>query len=330
VKPFQALFRNFPAFSRALVIAVGISGLVWLSLWLLYRDARPSIFLLGDSCIGNYRLHPGHRFQEMLESADPSYRVENWAEPGACPLDFLLQYEKGCLIAGKPRRVVIAMTPDKFLKDGGVHRFDEDGVNLRWIPFSKSGMLIWNSLSPRERNVAVVQKISLFGYTILDLSRALWIRYVQWPWERRSLKCAGRSRKQRVREFTTALGKQLETLEIGSDQEFDSLPKARDADILIRALQSEGIQTIVLVLPYGNSALIESTYSPLALAKRDSTVVRMRDWLEERHVDYLDFNAPEHRVGFPDSQWDDNAHIKLPGPFHYMTRQVVQHLAVLR
>jgi len=323
----RAFYRRFPAISWAVLLALGASGLTWLCLWLSYRDARPGIFLVGDSCIGNYRLRPGHRFQDLLEQADPSHRVENWAEPGACPLDFLLQYEKGCQIAGKPQRVVIAMTPDKFLKDGGAHRFDEDGVNLRWIPFGSRGSLIWNSLTLRERNVAVVQKLSTFFYAYLDLGRALWIRYAQWPWERRAMNRGWHCRKQRIRQHTVDLGKQLETIDIGTDAHFDSLPKAKDADLLIRVLRQECVQTLVIVLPYGNPTLIESAYSPLALAKRDSTVVRMRSWLEERHVDYLDFNAPEHRVGFPDPQWDDNAHIKLPGPFQYMTRQVVQHYA---
>ena len=55
-----------------------------------FRDARPGIFLLGDSFIGNYRFDPGQRLQDQLESRNPGDRVENWGEPGASPGDFYL------------------------------------------------------------------------------------------------------------------------------------------------------------------------------------------------------------------------------------------------
>lgn len=184
--------------------------------------------------------------------------MENWAEPGACPLDFLLQYENGCQVAGKPQRVVIAMTPDKFLKDGGAHRFDEDGVNLRWIPLGERSSLIWISLTPRERNVAVVQRLGAFFYANLDLGRALWIRYVQWSWERYAMNRGRHCRKQRIWQHAVDLGKQLETIDIGTNAHFDSLPKAKDADLLILALRQNGVQALGIVLPYGNPTLIES------------------------------------------------------------------------
>lgn len=292
-----------------------------------FHDKRPTLFLLGDSGIGNYRLDPGQRFQDFLEGMSPGTKVENWAEPGATPLDFLLQYSRGSLVSGKPQSVVVAFSPDKFLDEDGLHRFDEGGQNLRWIPWNATGWKLFTRLSPKERNVAIVQQASVPFYAVADLGKSLWIRYVQWPWERSRMRTATLERRKKIEAKSIECGKARDTLKIVDERGYAQLPLARDAEFLLTSLREQGIETRVILLPIGNPGLIHKTYSAHAQANHDTLTVRMRHWLDGLGQEYVDFNSPEEMAHFPDSAWDDMSHLKSPAAFAYMSRRVHKSLA---
>jgi hypothetical protein len=324
---FRSIMRDYPAFVRTITVLLGINLVLWIGLRIFFHDGRPSLFLLGDSCIGNYRMAPGERMQDMLQKMVPGMQVENWAEPGSSPLDFLLQISKGSLICPPPSCVVIAMAPDKLLGVGRAHRMDEDGADLRWIPLDRTGVRIWSTLTPRERSVAVVQKASLFLYGFSDAIRAAWIRYWKWPHERRDMCHASPKRREKIEKHARELGKSLDTAKIGSDADYAALVKSQDAKLLLDILREKGIATLVIVHPYGDPALLQRNFSPLALAKRDTINQRMHNWLVAQRVPFIDCNAPKRLSNFPDSVWDDNAHLKAPQAFHYLSEQTYLWLA---
>lgn len=324
---FRSAFKNFPAFSRAALIAFSASLILLLALRIGGRDKRPGIFLLGDSCIGNYRLDPGGRMQDFLARLEPDMRVENLAEPGATPLDFFLQWSRGALVSGAPYAVVIAFEPGKFLDVTCPHRLDADGVNLRWIPWNRAGLELYRTLSPREKNVALVQEASLPFFALADAGRALWIRYVQWPWERSHMRTASADRRKRIEAKAAELGRNQEANPVPDEQAFEALPRARDAAFLIRSLREAGIETRVLLLPFGNPGLFQRTCSAKLLAKHDTLDVRMRHWLERKGVAYVDFNAPAERAHFPEPVWDDAMHLKDSAAFAYMALRAHESFA---
>lgn len=320
--PLKWIFRAFPAASRAMLIGLGVTLALLVGLRIAYRDYRPSLFLLGDSGIGNYRFDPGQRLQDALGRLDPARRVLNWAEPGGTPLDYYLQWRRGALVAGKPRIVVVAMEHVKFMDQACPHRFDEDGVNLRWIPWNRSGLELFRSLNAHERNVALVQQASVPLYAAADLGRLLWIRYVQWPKERSRMRKAGPERRAKIEAKAVELGRAWDTIPVPDDAQFAALARAKDGEFLLRSLREAGIETRVLLLPYGNPTLIRKTWAPAAARKLDTMAVRMRHWLEVRGIAYVDLNVPEELWKFPDSVWDDMAHIKDPSAFAYMAERI--------
>ncbi len=318
----KTFFQNFPAASRALLLAMSVSLLVWIGLYWHFHENKPTIFVLGDSGIGNYRLDPGDRFQDILEKMNPGISVNNWAQPGATPMDFLLQYTRGKLLAGKPQRVVIAFSPDKFLEDAIPHRFDDDGANLRYIPWNQTGWELFTRLSLKEKNAAIVGQSSLFFYAATDLGKALWIRYVQWPWERSQMRTATCERRKRIERKSLECGRELDTLKMVDDKAYEELPLAEDAEFLLTVLKSEGVETHVILLPISNPHLIHKTYSLRAQANQDTLTVRMRHWLENLGQPYVDFNAPQEITHFPDSTWDDMTHLKSPLVFAHMSQRL--------
>jgi hypothetical protein len=90
----------------------------------------------------------------------------------------------------------------------------------------------------------------------------------------------------------------------------------------LRSLREAGIETRVLLLPFGNPALLRKTWSPEGIAKLDTMTQRMRHWLEAQGVEYIDMNAPGEADRFPDAVWDDLAHIKDPGAFAYLAERI--------
>jgi hypothetical protein len=321
------LFRTFPAASRAFAAAAALSLAVFVAARIHFRDARPLIFLVGDSGIGNYRLLPGERLEDALERKAPGARVINWAEPGATPLDFYLQYARGTLLAGRPKAVVIALEPAKFLSHACPHRLDDDGANLRWIPWSRAGLSLWTKLSPHERNVALVQQAGRPFFAAADAVQALWERYVQWPDERRRMLAGNVERRKRIERKSCERARGDEAAEIPDDGGFARLPLAQDARFLLEALRADGVETRVMLMPYGNPDLIRKTCSPAVLAKHDTVVVRMHRWLEAQAVAYLDFNSAADSAHFAGSAYDDLDHMKDPAAFAYMADRLRHSLA---
>ncbi len=326
MRVFRSILRDYPAFTRMIAILLSLNLVTLLAVRLFLRDGRPDLYLLGDSCIGNYRMDPGTRLQDFLQRMEPNLCVHNWAEPGSSPLDFLLLVCKGKLISDQPYKVIITMAPDK-LMGGPENRLDEDGANLRWISFDRIGLQIWQALTPRERNVAVVQKTSLFLYGFTDLGRALWISYWQWPHERHAMRHASHHRREKIKRKVEEIGKTLETTPIGSDADFASQIRAHDAKLLLDVLRDDGIEPLVIVHPYGNPFLLAHFFSPRALAKRDSIDLRLCDWLSNQHVSYLNLDSPKELRNFPDSVWDDNAHMKAAQVFYYLSQRIAGWLS---
>lgn len=326
MKLLHSALRTFPAATRAVAIGLSLSLTVLIGTHFRFHDPRPKTFLLGDSCIGNYRLEPGQRMQDDLERIEPGMHVENLAEPGATPLDFFLQWSRGSLLAGNPYAAVIAFEPGKFLNEICPHRFDEDGVNLRWLPWNKYGWELFQALSPRERNVAIVQQASLPFYALADVLRSVWIQFVQWPWERSNMRTASVERAKRITAKSIELGRGEETYVVPDERAFAELPHAKEAAFLFRSLRQAGIETRVVLLPFGNPDLIRKTWSRNVVCKHDTILVRMRHWLETMGVAYLDFNAPAELAHFPESVWDDAAHLKDPAAFVYIAQRVHESL----
>lgn len=147
---FKAALSAFPAGTRVALCALTISMLLFIALRAGFRDVRPAVFLLGDSFVGNYRLEPGERMEDLLGQVDPGLHVENWAEPGATPLDFFLQFSRGSLVAGRPQTAVVGLSPS-LLRPLQLTR-TRPGRRSRSVPFVEPGC------EPFGRARAVMQR----------------------------------------------------------------------------------------------------------------------------------------------------------------------------
>jgi hypothetical protein len=327
MRPIQWLFRTFPAASRAIAIGLSATLILFVGLRIRFLDSRPALFLIGDSAIGNYRFDPGHRLQDELSRLDPGTRVANWAEPGATPLDYFLQWHLGALATGKPSTVVVAFEPDKFLPEICHHRLDEDGRNLRWIPWDRSGWELFRILTPHERNVAVVQQISTLFFGIADWGRYLWIQHIQWPKERSRMRAATPERRKKIEAAAGKLGRGYDSIPIPDAAKFAALPLSRDAALLMRSLKRSGIEARAVLLPYGNPDLMRKTWPSTTGPKLDSILSLTRNWLDAQGIAFVDLNSAADMAHFPDSVWDDLAHFKDPAAFTYMAQRIHESLA---
>lgn len=323
----KSFFHAFPALSRALAIALGSSIVLLLVLRIWLDDRRPKVWLLGDSCIGNYRILPGERLEDALGSLLPGLAVMNWAEPGARPYDLWLQDCKGRLVAGKPSAIVVAISPDKFYGDS-LDRFDEGGANLRWLPWNHDGLRLLERLEPAEFDGAMAEQLDVLGYASADLLRALWLRHVQWPWERQRMLSASPERARRIEAKTRELGTGLESMDPGDDASFAGMPRTRDMEQVLGFWKAEGIPVLVVLHPYANPHLLARTWSPTALARRDSVTALMLRWLQRQPVKVLDLNRPDRIAAFPDSSWDDHAHLKDPKVFRHLAEQIASRIEI--
>lgn len=325
MRSLKSFFHAFPALSRALAIALGssLALLIGLRIWL--DDARPKVWLLGDSCIGNYRPRPGERLEDALGSRLPDTKVRSWAEPGARPYDLWLQDRKGRLLAGKPSAIVVAFSPDKFYGDS-LDRFDEGGANLRWLPWDRDGLRLLERLDASEFDAAVAEQFDVLGFAVADAARALWLRHVQWPWERRRMLEASPDRARRIEEKTRQLGKGVEAMEPGDDASFASMPRTRDMEQVLGFWKAEAIPVLVILHPYANPQLLARTWSTKALDRRDCVNALMHRWLERQPIKVIDLNEPERLASFPDSTWDDHSHLKAPSSFRHLAELIAARL----
>ena len=204
-------------------------------------------------------------------------------------------------------------------------------MNLRWIPWDRAGWDFFWHLTPHERNVALVQQAGLPFFAAADVGRALWIRFVQWPWERARMRAAPSERRQQIEQFAVRNGHALEATTIRDDAGFAAQPRARQAREMFEALRKDNVRTLVLVLPYGNPDLLRRTHSTRALTQRDTLIERMRTWLERQGIAYIDFNTPQELAHFPDAVWDDHCHLKSPVAVAYIAGRIdgaLRHRAV--
>ena len=324
----RAVFRTYPAISRTLAILVAINLVTWACIRIAFCDNRPRLYMLGDSCIRSYHMAPGTRMEDLLQGMLPGMLVENWAESGTSPLDFLLQLNKGALLCAPPTYVVVVMAPDKMLGLGSPLRVHN--ADLRWLPLDRTGLQIWKTLSPQERNNAVVEKASLLLYGFTDLVRSAVVNYWKWPHDRAVMRHNSPCRRREIKTQAQLFGKALDGTAIGSDADFDTLVRTRDTRLLLDILCQKIIPHLVVLHPCGNPTLLSQTFSPRALAKRDTIILRMRKWLNTRQTAYIDFNLPNRLSNFPDSVWDDNAHLKATPPIYYLSQQTVDWLSTLQ
>lgn len=323
----RAFFRTYPAISRTFAILIALNLVTWACVRIAFYDNRPHVCMLGDSCIRSYQMAPGTRMEDILQGMLPGMQVENWAESGTSPLDFLLQLNKGALLCSSPTYVVVVMAPDKMLGlDSPLRVHNED---LRWLPLDQTGLQIWNTLSPQERNNAVVEKVGLLLYGFTDLVRSAVINYWKWPHDRAVMRHNSPCRRKEIRTKAQLFGKALDVTAIGSDADFDTLIRTRDTRMLLDVLRHKDIPHLVILHPCGNPTLLSQTFSPRALAKRDTIVLRMRKWLNTRRATYIDFNLPNKLSNFPDSVWDDNAHLKAAPPVYYLSQQTADWLSTV-
>ena len=218
--------------------------------------------------------------------------------------------------------VVVAMASDKFL--GTVHRFDADGENLRYLPVDGTGLACFRRLDEHERNVAGVQRIALPLFLTFDALREAWVQYIQWPHERAAMRASTPKRKAKIADRARQNGLEMEAVTIGSDREWDTLTLARDLEFLFDNSRSRGIIVEAVILPFANPALVDTTWSDSARAKRDLSILRMRTWLEARGVPYVDFNEARHQSHFPEPAWDDVFHLKSPEAYQYMASEIAK------
>jgi len=320
----RAVFRTYPAISRALTILVATNLVTWACIRITFCDNRPRLYMLGDSCIRSYHMAPGTRMEDILQGMLPGMLVENWAESGTSPLDFLLQLNKGTLLSASPAYVVVVMAPDKMLGLDSPRRVHN--ADLRWLPLDQTGLQIWNTLSPQERNNAVVEKASLLLYGFTDLVRFAVVNYWKWPHDRAVMRHNSPCRRREIKNRAQMFGKALDITAIGSDADFDTLVRTRDTRLLLDILHHKAIPHLIILHPCGNPALLSRTFSPRALAKRDTIILRMRKWLNTQQTTYIDFNFPSKLSNFPDSVWDDNAHLKAIQPIRYLSQQTAYWL----
>lgn len=324
----RAVFHTYPAISRALAILIAINLVAWACIRIAFCDHRPRLYMLGDSCIRSYQMAPGTRMEDLLQGMLPGMLVENWAEVGTSPLDFLLQLNKGILLSASPTYVVVVMAPDKMLGLDSPLRVHN--ADLRWLPLDRTGLQIWNTLSPQERNNAVVEKASLLLYGFTDLVRAAVVNYWKWPHDRAVMRHNSPCRRREIKNRALMFGKTLDSTAIGSDADFDTLIRTRDTRLLFDILCHKAIPHLVVLHPCGNPTLLSQTFSPRALAKQDTIILRMRKWLNTRQTPYIDFNLPNRLSNFPDSVWDDNAHLKATQSIGYLSKQTAYWLTTVQ
>lgn len=320
----RVVFRTYPAISRTFALLIAINLMTWICLRIAFCDSRPHVYLLGDSCIRNYQMTPGKRMEDILQGMLPDMRVENWAEAGTSPLDFLLQLNKGDVLSPHPAYVIVVMAPDKML--GLDTPFRVHNADLRWLPLNRIGLQIWNTLSPQERSSAALEKANLLLYGFADLIRAAVANYWKWPHDRAVMRHNSPRRRREIKYQAQLFGKALDVTAVGTDADFDTLIRTRDTRLLLDILRHEHIPHLVILHPCGNPTLLSQTFSPRALAKRDTVILRMRDWLNARKTAYIDFNLPNKLDHFPDSVWDDKSHLKAAPPVYYLSQQTATWL----
>lgn len=318
------------AWPKALVLALGTAGLVTLLTFVgstrHLSTPHRQVLLLGDSGIGNYRIAEGERLQDWLDrELGGDWTTRNFAEPGAYSADYYLLFRKAVLLGVKPDLVVISLVPQKLVRESEHEpRFDEDGINLKWLPLSAEGWRFFATLEPRLLRVAIVRKLGLLFFGFYEAIRDGWVEHVQWPSQHRRLLEADQAQRQaRVFEQAVTVGKKWsEEVQVGGYAEMASNVAARDFEFLLRVLHDEGIPVLVLLLPQGHTGVVPRAFLPAAIAKYDQAYRHTLRFLRERGVPVLDFNTPERLTSFTPDEWDDLCHLKSSRSFHRMARGI--------
>jgi hypothetical protein len=318
-------WKTFPALSLALTSAFALSLLCAIVERIVYWDSRPKVFLLGDSGFCNYRLAEGEKLEDQMSTMLADKCVLNFAKPGARPIDLALQYTRGKAVAGKPDRVIALLSPELLL--AVPNRMDGDGEDLRYLPLDADGLAIFRHISPREKNIAVVQRVSQFFLAPTDAAHELWLRWWKWPRKRIELIRSGPKRKVKIAEHCARRGEIMDATKMPTASEYDTLQTMRDVGLLLDRIAISGAKPEVVILPFGNPDLIATNWSTVAQGKRDTSIARLRNWLDRRQISYLDFNEAEWTTAFPGAEWDDMDHLHSPKSYGLIARRIAEHSA---
>ncbi|MBK8800512.1 MAG: hypothetical protein IPN71_00360 [Fibrobacteres bacterium] len=63
-----------------------------------------------------------------------------------------------------------------------------------------------------------------------------------------------------------------------------------------------------------------------AQCERDTSIARLRNWLEIRHVSHIDFNEPEWTTVIPGPEWDDMDHLHSPESYALIAKRIAEHV----
>ena len=324
MKRLKSLLRCYPAVLLSAAICLGATLCLAAVSRLVWYDARPTLLLVGDCSVDNFRFWPGRRIHELVEAADPAMRVYNVAEPGALPGDLYPLAAKAALAVGRPTHVVIGLEADRFVIDPSAPRLMYSGRQLRWLPLlSVTSWKYFAELTPSEMAIAILQRGSEFFYLAGDKVVDAWLRQVQWPQFRKSI-LENPESPELVLDKSRRWAAQMDTARVWNRAGIDSLQRAVDFRTALELFRRDGARTVVVLLPYGNHDLIARTHTPSSQAKVDSLEVAMRRFLESTGVDFIDMASPTERGNFPDSVWYDQMNIGRPEPF-FRIAQAIGH-----
>lgn len=308
----------------ALGIWVALSGATWLGLRQILPGRAHTVLVLGDSVLAGYRMAKGNRFEDWLQrELGPDWTAVNFAAPASQPGDYYLQLAQAELLGVKPELVVIGLTPHKLVPEvADSPRLAEDGINLRWLPFTAEGKRFYSTLTPHEQRMTWVYRAGLlFGFC--DMLQALWREQVEWPINR--YQRARRSPEQR-RTWMASRARELDERWQNVDAELARLRarrtrEIRDLAFLVDALRARHTRVAVLMTPGFHTGVYQTlsarTLENLQQAYRE-TLALCSDW----GLAVLDFNRSSERVRFLPAQWEDLQHLRSPDCFRRMAHAV--------
>jgi len=133
-------------------------------------DARPRILFLGDSLVFGHGVQESERFTDVLQSRNPSWRIDNMGIPGYGP-DLMLRSLEAVGLKLKPLMVVFCMFTNDFRRvrpeyagtGFPVQRYKLKSGHLVTVPYPTPNL--WNRL-----------------YLSVAINKVLW-DFTSWEWD---------------------------------------------------------------------------------------------------------------------------------------------------
>ncbi|HEX7478094.1 MAG TPA: hypothetical protein VF331_09830 [Polyangiales bacterium] len=313
------------AFGWALGLAMLTSAVAWLSAIALLDSGPRTVLVLGDSVFANYRLERGGRVQDWLSrELGRGWSTVNLSEPAAHTGDLYLQLAKAEFLRVQPSVVVIGLSPQKLLNEPDEDpRLDEDGTNLRWLPFDREGYELFKTLDPHLQRVSVVRKLGLFTVGFYEALRSVWLEHVEWPWERRRRAHESPARRQAwMRGHARQIARRWEAeTRTQSYERFTATTEAHDFRFLVDALRRRGVPMLVVMTPEMHTGILH-TLSPRVLERMHQAYHYSLTYCAQLQVPVVDFNSQRERERFGPEQWDDIYHLRAAESFRRMAHEI--------